>query len=360
VIAPRVVHVASGREWRGGQRQVWLLARALRRTPEFEQLVVTAAGSELARRLATEGVPVHLAGWAAAQDPRALLATWREASHGPARIILHAHDPHALVLAGLAARLTGAGLVATRRVTFHLRRRGFWHRADRVVAISEAVRRVLVEDGILPDRLVVVPSGVDLESLRATAPRGIRGRLGLPDDTPLAIAVGALTAEKDHETLLRAAAAARTCAPTLRWLLVGEGPGRAALEGLLSDSGLQDRVFLLGHDPEPRELIREATLLVHSASDEGLGTTILDAMALGVPVVATEAGGIPELLGSGAGLLVAVRDASALAQGTVRMLTDPVLRAACVVRASEVVEQYSDTRMAEGMRSVYRSVLSTS
>ncbi len=357
---PRVVHVASGREWRGGQRQVWLLARALRRPPEFEQLVVTARGSELARRLVADGIPVRLAGWAAAQDPRALLATWREARRDPSRTILHAHDPHALVLAGLAARLTGARLVVTRRVVFHLRRPGFWHRADRVVAISEAVRRVLVEDGITPDSVALVPSGVDLTSLRATVPRGIRVRLGLPDDAPLAVSVGALTPEKDHETLLRAAAVARTCAPTLRWLLVGDGPERTALERLLSDSGLQDRVFLLGHDAEPSEVIREATLLVHSAAEEGLGTTILDAMAMGVPVVATAAGGIPGLLGNGAGLLVPVRDASALAQATVRLLTDASLRAACVARAAEVVEQYSDTRMAEGMRSVYRSVLSTS
>lgn len=263
------------------------------------------------------------------------------------------------MLAGVAARLTGARLVATRRVVFHLRRRGFWSRADRVVTISDAVRRVLIEDGISPDRLTVVPSGVDLASLRATLPRGIRARLGLPDGTPLAVAVGALTPEKDHETLLRAAAAARTGAPTLRWLVVGEGRERGALERLLSDSGLQDRVFLLGHDPEPHEVIREATLLVHSAADEGLGTTILDAMALAVPVVATAAGGVPELLGTGAGLLVPARDPSALAQATVRMLTEPSLRAACVARAAAVVERYSDARMAEGMRSVYRSVLST-
>ncbi|MFI5211187.1 MAG: glycosyltransferase, partial [Gemmatimonadales bacterium] len=317
------------------------------------------SGSELARRLIADGVPVHLAGWTAAQDPRALLATWREARRDPSSTILHAHDPHALVLAGLAARLTGARLVVTRRVVFHLRRPGFWHRADRVVAISDAVRRVLVEDGIPPERLAVVPSGVDLEALHSTAARGIRGRLGLDVDTPLAVAVGALTPEKDHATLLRAAAIARVRVPNLRWLIVGEGPERAALQRALSESGLEDRVFLLGHDPEPRELIREATLLVHSAADEGLGTTILDAMALHVPVVATAAGGVPELLGNGAGLLVPVRDASALAQVVVRMLTDAACRAACVARAAEVVARYSDARMAEGMRSVYRSVLST-
>jgi glycosyltransferase involved in cell wall biosynthesis len=99
--------------------------------------------------------------------------------------------------------------------------------------------------------------------------------------------------------------------------------------------------------------------MVHSAADEGLGTTILDAMALGTPVVATAAGGVPELLADGAGLVVPVRDPAALAQATVRMLTDPALRSASVARAAARVEQYSDARMAEGMRSVYRSVLSS-
>ena len=356
---PRIVHVASGREWRGGQRQVWLLARALGRGQEFEQVAITGPRSELGRRLAAVGIPVRCAGWTAALDPRALLAAWTEARHDPSRTVLHAHDPHALVLAGVAARLTGARLVVTRRVVFHLRRPGFWPAADRIVAISEAVRRILLEDGMAAGRLMVVRSGVDLEGLRGTAPRGIRRRLGLPDDTPIAVCVGALTREKDHATLLRAAAAARASAPALRWLLAGEGPERPALEHLVAESGLQDRVHLLGHDPDPPALIRDATLLVHSATEEGLGTTLLDAMALGVPVVATEVGGIPELLGAGAGVLVRAHDPTALAEATVRMLTDGTLRASCVARAAEVVAQYSDTRMAEGMRSVYRSVLST-
>jgi glycosyltransferase involved in cell wall biosynthesis len=249
--------------------------------------------------------------------------------------------------------------VVTRRVVFHLRRPGFWHRADRVVAISDAVRRVLVEDGVAADRLAVVPSGVDLGALRDTLARGLRRQLGFAADTPLAVSVGALTREKDYATLLRAAAGARAAAPTLRWIVAGEGPERPALERLLAESGLQDRVYLLGHDPEPLPLIKDATLLVHSAAEEGLGTTILDAMALGVPIVATAAGGIPELLAGGAGLLVPARDPAALAQATLRMIGDAALRSTCVARAAEIVERYSDTRMAEGMRSVYRSVLST-
>lgn len=357
--APRLVHVASGREWRGGQRQVLLLARALGQTTEFDQLLVTEGRSELARRAAAAGVPLRAPRWSAALDPRALWATWRAVGAGGRSVILHAHDPHALILAGIVAAMTGARLVVTRRVVFHLRRGGFWRRADRVVAISEAVRRVLVADGIAGERIPVVPSGIDLEGLRSTRKRGIRAMLGLPEDTPIAVNVGALTREKDHQTLLRAAAAARTSADSLRWLVVGDGPERGALAHLIEASGLQDRVHLLGFDPDPPAIIREATLLVHSASEEGLGTTVLDAMALEVPVVATSAGGIPELLADGAGVLVPVGDAAALAQAAVRVLTDQALRSACVARATTVVARYSDARMAEGMRSVYRSVLSS-
>jgi glycosyltransferase involved in cell wall biosynthesis len=359
VRAPRLVHVASGREWRGGQRQVLLLARALGRTGEFDQLLVTDCASELARRATAAGIAVRGPRWRAALDPRALWATWRAAAAGGRNVILHAHDPHALVLAGLVAARTGARLVVTRRVVFHLRRGGFWRRADRVVAISEAVRRVLVSDGIDEERISLVPSGVDLEELRAAAPRGIRAALGLSAETPIAVSVGALTREKDHATLLRAAATARTCAPSLRWVVVGDGPERGALARLIEGSGLQDRVHLLGFDQDPPAIIREATLLVHSASEEGLGTTVLDAMALAVPVVATAAGGIPELLADGAGVLVPVGDAAALAEATVRIVTDPALRSSCVARATLVVARYSDVRMAEGMRSVYRSVLSS-
>jgi hypothetical protein len=136
-VTVRVVHVASGREWRGGQRQVWLLARELARTGAVEQVVVTGAASELARRLDDERIPVHCARWTAGLDPRVLPSIVSESRSDHA--VLHAHDAHALTLAGIGARLTGTPFIATRRVDFPLRRRGFWGRADRVIAISRAV-----------------------------------------------------------------------------------------------------------------------------------------------------------------------------------------------------------------------------
>ncbi|HEU5041601.1 MAG TPA: glycosyltransferase family 4 protein, partial [Gemmatimonadales bacterium] len=175
-MTPTVVHVASGREWRGGQRQTWLLARELARLG-VAQRVVTASGSELGRRAAATGVPVRVASWRAGLDPRALLAIRAEIRRGPA--LLHAHDAHALTLAALAAWPGRVPLVVTRRVDFHLRRRGLWARADRVIAISDAVAAVLREDGIDPARISVVRSGVDLEEAERAVPSGLRARLGI-------------------------------------------------------------------------------------------------------------------------------------------------------------------------------------
>jgi L-malate glycosyltransferase len=115
-VTTRLVHVASGREWRGGQRQVWLLARELAKAGVTEQVVVTAAGSELARRLTSSGIRVREVPWLAGVAPRAFPPVLAEILHRPA--IVHAHDPHALTVAGICAALARQPLVVTRRVVF--------------------------------------------------------------------------------------------------------------------------------------------------------------------------------------------------------------------------------------------------
>ena len=350
----RVVHVASGREWRGGQRQVWLLARALARTGAVDQVVVTGRGGELARRLSADRVPVLTPRWGEAFDLRALIATIRASGRGS---ILHAHDGHALTLAGIASMLTGAHLVATRRVEFPLRRRGFWRRAERIIAISEAVRGVLITAGFPPEQIAVVPSGIAIDEIARSVPEDPRPRLGVLPGTPLAVATGALERPKDHATLVRAAALTLGRSD-LHWAIAGEGRLRADLERLIDELGLRRRVHLLGEVPDAARLVAAANLFVMSSIEEGLGTAVLDAMALGVPVVGTRAGGIPEMLEGGAGSLVPPGDPQALADAVLGLLDDPGAREAQVARAREGVRRYGDERMAAGVLQVYRSLTS--
>jgi L-malate glycosyltransferase len=349
----RVVHVASGREWRGGQRQVWLLARELARLG-VDQVVVTGKHTELARRLQQSGISLRLALWRAGLDPRVLWPVLSELQGCPT--VLHAHDAHALTLAGICSSLTRIPLIVTRRVDFPLRRLGYWRRADRIIAISQAVARVLIHDGIPPDRITVVHSGIDVALTRRTPRLGVRQQLRLPGSARVAANVAALVPHKDHATLIHAAQHLVVRYPNLHWVIAGEGELKHQLNAQVTSLGLGGRVHLIGHIEEPERLTADADLFVMSSQEEGLGTAVLEAMALGIPIASTNAGGLAEILAGGAGLLVPPRDPAALAQAVSRILDDPALARTLAARAQENVLQLSDRRMAEEVRSVYRSI----
>ena len=350
-MTPRIIHLASGREWRGGQKQAWLLARALQRR-DVEQIVITTAGSELAHRLATDRVPLLAVPWTIGLDPRAAWAALRQLRPGS---LFHAHDAHSLTLARLAS-CGRAPVVVTRRVDFPLRHPGGYRSAARVVAISERVREMVRNGGVPAEHIALVPDGVAIGDVRQTEPYGVRHRLGLPAATPLAVAVGAMVGHKDHATLVAAAALLRSRLPALHWAIAGDGPLRPAISAQIAAAGLEAQVHLLGWIPDGVAAIADGDLFVMSSREEGLGSSILDAMARGVPVVATRTGGIPDLLGNGAGLLVPVSDPAALAAGVERVATDRAFAAELVAAAARTVDRFSDAAMAERMLAVYRSV----
>jgi glycosyltransferase involved in cell wall biosynthesis len=348
----RIVHAASGREWRGGQRQTWLLARELQRAG-VEQLLVTKRDSELARRAKADGVPVREVSWSAGLDPRAWWALREEARGTPS--ILHAHDGHAVTLARWSAT-SASPWIATRRNSSPLRDPAGWRSAVRVVAISQAVRRQLIDDGIPDARIVVVPSGIDATAAR-TAPReDLRAWAGTPVGGELVVTVAAATHEKGLGDALLACALLVEDGRDLRWVVVGDGPEREEFRRLAGFAGIEGRFVLPGRHPDPLRLIRDADLFVLPSLSEGLGTSVLDAMVLDVPVVASDAGGLPELAGNGAGLVVPAGNAKALAEAIARMLDDQELRKRSIEGGHRVVERYSAAAMAAGMRSVYDSV----
>ena len=351
-MTPPVIHVASGREWRGGQRQVWLLAQQLSRLG-VEQVVVTGSATELARRLQSSGIPIRTATWKAGVDPRVVPAILSELRRRPA--VLHAHDAHALTLAGICSWLGRSPLVVTRRVDFPLTRSGFWTRADRVIAISHAVADVLVQSGVSRERISVIHSGISLEETRRAIPLGVRDLLGLAPGARVAANVGALVPHKDHATLVNAASRLARPHADLHWVIAGEGELRPALETQIRQLGLEGRVHFMGHVVSPERLIADADVFVMSSRQEGLGTSVLEAMALGIPVASTTAGGLPEMLGADSGLLVPPSDPGALAKAVASILETAEVGASLAEKARTSVLRFSDLRMAEEVRSVYRS-----
>ena len=317
----------------------------------MKQVVVTSAGSELARRVAACGVRVVPARWQAGIDLRVLPSILQQLRPDT---VIHAHDGHALSLSGLSAWLRGLPLVVTRRVTFPLRSRLFWKRACRIIAISSAVRDALIREGLSPERLALIPSALDPG---ASTSNGVdlRTHFGLPTGGHLVVTLGALTPEKDHATLISAAAGLVQDLPDLHWVIVGEGPLRSALERQIQESGLAARFHLCGYLEDPHRALTSADLFVSSSTSEGLGSSVLAAMARGIPVVATHAGGIPDLLGTGGGLMVEPGNAGALASAVRQVLSDPGLQQQLTNKAREELGRFSLGTVAEQVLSVYRS-----
>ena len=352
---PRIVHLASGREWRGGQRQVLILAAGLHASAPVESLVVTGKGTVMAARLVAAGVPTYVTPWGPGLDPRVVMHTMAALRPGA---ILHAHDSHAHALADALARMRRTPIVVTRRVTIPIKNPQRYRRAGAVIAVSAAVRALLLREGIPAERIHVIPDAVDIAHV--TAVRDWPPEVPpVAAGAPLIVTIAALTREKGVDVLLDAAAQLHTTHPTARWIVLGEGPERAALEARSVALGIDQVVTLAGFVPGPEAVLRAATVAVQPSRSEGLGSSVLDALALGVPVVATTAGGLPEALAWGGGVLVPPGSAVELAAAVGRLVDDPAERRRLGEAGRAAAEQFSVDRLVQRTLDVYRSVAPT-
>lgn len=355
-----ILHINTERGWRGGERQTLWLAQGLGRAGHRSMIAVRPR-EPLALRSAEAGLEAVFCAPGSELDLAA--ARWlRRCILGNEVDVVHAHTAHAVALAALAARRTPARMVLTRRTGFRLRSNPFtrwkYRRADAVIAISDRVRQSLVEGGIDPAVIDVIPSGIPLDR---DVTKLSRSELGVADDAPLVVMVGALTHEKDPVTFVRAVAEARRLVPTLRALLVGEGPLRAVVQAEAERLAITDAFRLTGQRDDADALIAASDLVVLSSVEEGLGSVLLDAMAFGKPVAATAAGGIPEVVRNNeTGLLVEPRDAVALGDAIARIAGDGALAARLGAGARTRAAQFSIENTVARTAAVYERVLSAS
>lgn len=360
----KVAHLDTGRTWRGGQAQALLLMRALAKRGHA-QLLLAPAGPLLERARA-EGFHAERWDTHGEIDP---WATWR------ARRILaaarpdvaHAHSAHAHALGVPAARWARVpAVVVSRRVDFKVRTNPFsrWKYAmpvDRYLCISEGVRQAMLASGVAPERMRIVPSGIDLDGVIADGDRpapDLRQLAGLPADAEIVGTVASLAPHKNHTLLLEAVPAVIRARPRAHFVWLGEGECRPALERQRARLGLESRVHLLGFRDDARALMRRFDLFVLSSYLEGLCTSLLDAQVLGVPIVATAVGGVPEVVRNGdTGRLVHGLAPEPLAAAIVEALAGPALRAGWVARARVAVEAFGIAHTAERTLAAYAEVL---
>lgn len=200
-------------------------------------------------------------------------------------------------------------------------------RTDRLLAVSKRVRHELLDLGIgHPDRFEVLPLGLDLDRfLDAEARRGeLRGELGYTGREVLVGIVARLVPIKAHEMFLNVAAALAQRLPDIRFIVVGDGERRAALQALAGQLGIGERVRFLGWRRDLERVYADLDAVVLTSRNEGSPVSLIEAMAAGRPVVATRVGGVPDLVEDGLnGLLVAADDVAAMARALVDVLTSP-------------------------------------
>ncbi len=361
------VHIDTARTWRGGQNQVLLTVTGLAEIDHPAVLVANKRG-ELAQRV-SEGLRFLPFSPRSEFDVRAAWQLARIfASVRPQ--VIHAHDPHAVALAAMALKSPlGAGaarplFVASRRVDFHLQRHAFsrWKngQVDVWICASGLIADMLTRDGIPASKIVVVHEGVNTSKISKLPAVDAHAAFFLPHGAPVVGNVAALVPHKGQRHLIGAAARVVRDVPDARFVILGDGELRASLERQIKDLGLDRHVILGGFRDDVIGLIKSFDLFVMSSVTEGLGTSILDAMACGKAVVGTRTGGIPEAVQDGVtGLLVPPHDERALADAIVRVLKDRGLRdqlaAAGLHRATT---HFSVERMVQETLAVYEQRLS--
>jgi glycosyltransferase involved in cell wall biosynthesis len=351
----------------------------------FESLLVTGTesrgeGSMLDLARARGVTPVIIPGMVGEatlnqRDLMAFIALYRlfrqERPH-----IVHTHTAKAGVLGRLAARLAGVPVVVH---TFHghvlqgyysplknwlLRRaeRGLGLLSDRLVTVSEQVKRDLVRYHVAgAEKITVIPLGLDLEPFLAGAgQRGkLRRELGLSDGEPLVGIVGRIFPIKNHRLFLEAAARVARELESARFLVVGDGVLRPAMEDYAGALGIADRVIFTGWRRDLPVIYPDLDVLVVSSDNEGTPVSAIEAMAAGCPVVATRVGGLPDLIADGeTGCLVPPRDPAALAAGILQLLQHPdAARRLGEAAQATVAERFAVKRLCRDVEDLYEELL---
>jgi glycosyltransferase involved in cell wall biosynthesis len=365
----RILYVINDLALGGAQRVLLAQASGLDRArfaPEVASLELMPGG-EIAAELEASGIPIHrLRG--ERETPLAALRLFGLVRR-VAPDLVHTHLAAAGVVGRLAARWAGTKRVAS---TLHnlsdweerrghpLRRleRGTLGIADHVVAVSDAVRRAFCDAcPRLADRAITVRNGITVGRFAHTPAETARAREGL-GYSPRHFVVGAvarLDPRKGLDTLIEAVALAAADHPSVRLLIVGDGPERARLERQARERGVAPLVQWVGFRAEVRPFFAAMDLFAAPSRSEGLGVSIIEALASGVPALGANVGGIPEVLGgSRAGLLLPVGDAPAWGRTIAQLVEDRATLAMMAAAASGEARAFSSAAAVEALEDLYQ------
>ncbi|MFT5725840.1 MAG: glycosyltransferase involved in cell wall biosynthesis [Bacteroidia bacterium] len=358
-----ILHLSSPLSWRGGEQQLsYLHAGLLARG--YNSKVFCPNEGVLASKLTVEERVLY--------NKRSgfdVFAAYKLAKycHANPVDIIHAHDAHAHTTSVLAALLfrNKTPIVLSRRVDFAIgnsrfSRYKYNHKNIRVIAcVSDAIK-AMVEPKISNKAIEVttIHSGVDLTRFEQVNPIDLRTEMSLEPSIKLVANFSALADHKDYFTFIDTAALVCASRKDVRFLIFGKGELETDLKAYTKEKGLEKQVLFVGFRQNLPDIYPNIDILLFTSKTEGLGTTVLDAFAAKVPVVATKAGGVPEMvIHEKTGLLTEVGDANMLAENVIQVLDNKTLSKQLTERAFEKCQDFSVDHMVNQTENWYKKVL---
>lgn len=360
--SPKILHLSTPQSWRGGEQQCAYLMEECQKEG-LEQILFTNQNSLLGqwaekKNILTVETPIKSI--VIFKVARLLADSCKRYQVD----LIHCHDSKALTIASLATKLGYKGkIIASRRVDFHIGKGALtrWKYTNKqvvkILCVSEAIADILSSDLPESKNIEVVHSGIDYHKFNFQA-AGFKSELGLSEDDFLIANTSALAPHKDYFTWLDTAKEVHTLYPDIKFAIIGSGPQEKEIKAYCNQIGLDNHVIYTGFRKDITQILPQLDLFFISSETEGLGTSIIDAFAAKVPVVATAAGGIPELVKNGqTGLIAPVKDVNGLTDNIIKLYTDQKLRKELSEQAFIYGQQFDKSVTAQKTISIYKEVL---
>ena len=360
----KILHIDTEKSWRGGQQQAAYLLQALDDNG-YQTALVCQPNSAFEKFCKDNNLPHFSIKMKGEID---FFAGYRIARLCKKNQfdILHLHSAHALAI-GLWVKLfySKLKLIGVRRVDFHISKNWFskfkyenrW--LDKIVCISDGVKRVLLGDGIPEQKLVTIHDGIDINRFNnVIPPDNFKQQLGIPKNHVLIGTIAAMVGHKDYPNLLRAAKIVLEKTNNVSFCAVGSGADEEKIFSLADQLKLGKRFVFAGFQNEVGKFLKIFDIFVLASKLEGLGTSILDAQAVGLPVVACRTGGIPEIIVHNQnGLLVPSQNETALAEALLQLIKNPSLRKKMGMTATTSVKKFDITNTVDQSVNLYKQIL---
>ena len=360
---PTILHISTPKSWRVGEQQLAYLYEE-QKQKGLTQYILCRKNSAMAQKGKSKGWNIIECRKTIAVDPffaRKVKLVCKQKKID----IVHAHDSHAHSFAVISASLFSnkTPIVVSRRVDFAISKTSIkkYNHANikRILCVSDAIKNLTEPDIINKSILKTIHSGIDLTKFKLAENRyeKLHKEYNIPDNIPIIGNVAAIAPHKDYFTFINTAEELIKRNIKAKFFIIGTGPMEEEIKNYCAQKKLNKHIIFTGFRTDIHEILPEFDIFLITSETEGLGTSIIDAFACKVPVVATRAGGIPEIVQhEKSGLLAEVKDAKELANQVERILNGSFNKSKIIAEQQQVLKKFSKSVTAEKTLREYLSI----